>query len=143
MKSPVSAIMECLTNKKWGHGVDPASIDREAFEKLGYVPVDIPKIVHAEELKKMREHIAANPDGEPGYGDFSQIDKSARTPCKIVEVSAEKLAVETIRAKVSELNDAIAKAVEFGISVEIDTLSRHHILTGETIHVTAEISKKL
>ena len=128
MKNPVSVIMECLTNKQWGHGIDPKNIDAEAF--IGFrKPMPM--------LNGVSEHFTAErPKGMP-WGGSSEQDGFVKG------VDPEKLAVDTIRAKVTELNDAIATGAKFGISVEQDTLDRYEISTGKRVHITAEISKKL
>lgn len=84
---------------------------KEELGKLEYIPVSIPKIDHAEELRKMRE----------------------------------QRAVRMIRTKVDELNAAIAKGVEFGIKVEIDTLDHYRSDRPgcPATHLTATISKTL
>lgn len=114
----------------WGINPHSKHVDLSE-EELNWTPINIPKIDHEEELQKLREHITANPDGDYDLEHFN--------------VSPEKLAVETIRAKVSELNKAIAKAVEFGIKVEIDTLDHYRSDRPgcPATHLTATISKTL
>lgn len=133
MKNPVSVIMECLTNKQWGHGIDPKNID-------------------AEELQKMRDRYAASTDGNFGPVEHFTAERpkgmpwggSSEQDSFVKGVSPEQLAVDAIRAKVEELNEVISMAAMRGIRVEISALD-HHSYDDQctTTHITAEISKKL
>lgn len=129
-------------------GINPSAksvaLSEEELSELDWVPVSIPKIDHAEELQKMRDHIAANPDGEGGPSIFDDHYHFLNTnKPSSGKPTPEQLAADTIRAKVAELNDAIKTAEKLKLHVELHTLAHNDIALGETSIITATISKTL
>lgn len=118
----------------WGINPSAKSVDmsEEEASEPDWVPVSIPKI----------DHIAANANGEgaPSIFDdhyhFLNTDKpSSGKP------TPEQLAVETIRAKVSELNEAIQQGEKLGLTIRLS--SRDDWPTTLRPTLTATITKAL